>query len=60
LAEPRPRPELAVDDAKPSTLDKQRIVAQGTHEQLLVISALYARLASQLATPGTQALAQAV
>jgi ATP-binding cassette subfamily B protein/subfamily B ATP-binding cassette protein MsbA len=45
-------------------LDKGRIVAQGTHEQLLATNPLYARLASQLAGAATAelqpALAQAV
>ena len=41
-------------------LDKGRIVAEGTHEQLLVTSPLYARLASQLTTPERRTLAQAV
>jgi ABC-type multidrug transport system fused ATPase/permease subunit len=40
-------------------LDKGRIVGEGTHEQLLVTSPLYARLASQLATPERHVLAQA-
>ncbi len=41
-------------------LDKGRIVGEGTHEQLLVTSPLYARLASQLTTPERPVLAQAV
>jgi ATP-binding cassette subfamily B protein len=41
-------------------IDKGRIVAEGTHEQLLAISPLYARLAAQLTVPRTPLLSQAV
>jgi ABC-type multidrug transport system fused ATPase/permease subunit len=41
-------------------MDNGRIVAEGTHEQLLAISPLYARLAAQLTVPHTTLLSQAV
>src|SRR5262245_36037342 len=41
-------------------IDKGRVAAQGTHEELLRTSPLYARMASQLAGPDTPQLARAV
>jgi ATP-binding cassette subfamily B protein len=41
-------------------LDKGRIAAAGTHDELLAISPLYARLASELATAERPVLAEAV
>jgi ATP-binding cassette, subfamily B, bacterial len=41
-------------------IDKGRVAAQGTHEELLRTSPLYARMASQLAGPDAPQLARAV